>query len=183
MTSTSHLLIRTAQWIECSLCSRLCPNDCMSMIYLVLTTTTEKVLLENWSVEVLSPSVQTAQLLRCRAGIWVRGISPQTRHLHHPFTLAWPPGDSLHHRTGIRSKWCHTLDFSLSSLPLTSLPLPLSSSLVSFSLYFWSEFTLLLILFLCLALTNWDRIWITISKLSYLSGVRLLLAMSLRWVT
>ena len=124
MTSTSHLLIRTAQWVECSLCSRLCPNNCMSMIYLVLTTTTEKVLLDNWSVEVLSPSVQTAQLLVYRAGIWVRGISPQTRHLHHPFTLAWPPGDSLHHRTGIRAKWCHTLDFSLSSLPLTFLPLP-----------------------------------------------------------
>lgn len=122
--STSRLLVRTAQLIECSLCSRPCTNDFMSMISLVRTITTEEVLSENWSMEVLSPSAQTAQLLGCRAGVWVHGISPQTRRLRHPFTLAWPLGESLHHRTGICPEWCQTCDFSLSSLPLTFLCLP-----------------------------------------------------------
>lgn len=110
-----------------SLCSRLCPNDCMSMIYLVLTITTEKVLLENWSVEVLSPSLFRLQLLGCRAGIWVRGISPQTRHLHHPFTLAWPPGDSA-------SQDWHTLQvMSHTSWFFLSLPFPHFPSFTSLS--------------------------------------------------
>lgn len=115
--STSRLLIRTARLIGCSLCSRPCTNDFMSMISLVLTTTTEQALSENWSMEALSPSVQTAQLLGCRAGLWVRGIAPQTRRLHHPFTLAWPLGDSAPQDWHMPQVMSHTWFFSLFPSP------------------------------------------------------------------
>ena len=139
MTSTSHLLIRTAQWVECSLCSRLCPNNCMSMIYLVLTTTTEKVLLDNWSVEVLSPSVQTAQLLGYRAGIWVRGNltsdSPPSPPLHTGLAARRLSASQDWHTRQVMS---HTWFFSLFPSPhfpsFTFSPLLLFPSVFIFDL-------------------------------------------------